>query len=219
MPAVPSLVMQNPFVLPQNQSILPNTSSEYEYEHVSGHDIHDGSQGKQAAEIVVVKRRARTQDAALSKELYACKYYVVEGQGPQDISGPKYIIREWHMLSKIEHPNILRYEDFAYDHDERPRLARLYTEYCSEGNLSQFNLAVTSPKKRLGVFEVAQVFYQLAQALLYLHYGIYKSGPVMKPVNAIQATSKKASAPCETWLPILHRDIKPPNGVLHCKSD
>ena len=66
--AAPSLVTQKPF-LTQKQSTLPNTRSEYEYEHVSDHDIHGGSQGRQAAEVVVVKRRARTQDAALSKEL------------------------------------------------------------------------------------------------------------------------------------------------------
>jgi serine/threonine protein kinase len=171
-------------------------------------------------DIKIVRRRDRTKGAARSKELYACKYYTVsEVGGQQKISAPKYIFREWQMLRRIDHPNILRYEDFAYGPDGSLRVAKLYTEYCPIGDLSQFEIRNTPRDKHLSPPEVAQVFHQLAQALLYLQYGIYKSGPILEPAKAVRTVEYELGSPSDTWLAIIHRDIKPQNGMLFCDCE
>lgn len=41
------------------------------------------------------------------------------------------IEREFSILSRLNHPNILRYVDCQWE----PNKAKLYTEYCSQGSL------------------------------------------------------------------------------------
>ena len=171
-------------------------------------------------EIKVVRRRDRTKGAARSKELYACKYYAVSQLGTQHkISAPKYIYREWQMLRRIEHPNILRYEDFAYGPEGGLKVAKLYTEYCPKGDLSQFEIDKAPKEKHLQPGEVAQVFHQLAQALLYLQHGIHKSGPILEPAKAVRTVEHEPESPSDAWLAIIHRDIKPQNGMSICNFE
>ena len=158
-----------------------------------------------------MKRQKRKKGSLVEPELYVCKWYRTAGLPETDISGPKYIHREWETVARVNHPNIVRYEDFAYD-PGKAQLARLYMEYCPCGDLSQF----MQPKHgqvdpQLSYHEGIQVLNQLAQALLYLHHGIFKFEEQLKLAMPIFKESESADAQY-TWKAILHRDIKPANG-------
>lgn len=157
--------------------------------------------GKQAVNISLGRRRARKPGSKTEPELYVCKWYKTAGVRNNSICGPKYIQREYEVLSSLRHENIVQYVDFCYE-PTGPRLARLYTEYCRGGDLRRFE---DLDSERLGTPRVAQIFYQIAQALLYLHHGIYKFS------NTIGLVSKPGG-PIREWATILHRDIKPSNS-------
>jgi len=167
--------------------------------------------GKQAVQITLVRKRAPKKGT--KKELYVCKWYRTSGLEPTAIGGPKFIHREWMILSSVHHPNIVGYEDFSYD-PNGAGLARLYLEYCPGGDLSH-HLKKGPRDDRLEYQEGLQVLEQLIQALLYIHHGISKDGDSIELASsvpdALQHTDK------EKWVTILHRDIKPANGkILTC---
>ncbi len=119
--------------------------------------------------------------------------------------------REYNILSRLRHPNIVKYVDYSWKLDK----AKLYMEYCSEGSLQDFimksqkydcSVRVTKHLlihcSRIGpaIPEVViwSVLAQLASALVYCHYGVHTSG--------------NGGVPPADRDPVLHRDIKPANG-------
>lgn len=187
----------------------------------------------QAARITLARRQARGKNASTEPELYACKWYPTAGLGEtsssgSSINGLRYIQREAATFASINHPHIVRFQDFSYELGGA-RLARLYMEYCPQGDLSQFsNRHGSSNDPRLSYDEGLQVLSQLAQALLYLHHGVFRSDDVLKlakldfnvfktedslrSVNAIFKEFDSAQNDTE-WRTILHRDVKPANGM------
>jgi serine/threonine protein kinase len=168
--------------------------------------------GKQADHVALSRKRDRRK-RTISKEVYVCKSYQTSGVKPTGISGPKFIHREWCILSSIHHQNIVAYEDFSYD-PNRSRRANLYLEYCPGGDLSR-HLESGSRDDRLHFSEGLQVLEQLTQALLYVHHGISREGEVIKlarPVlDGLQPEARDEQA---KWVTILHRDIKPANSKV-----
>jgi serine/threonine protein kinase len=126
--------------------------------------------------------------------------------------------REYSILSRLNHPNIVKYVDYRW----RPDKAKLYMEYCPEGNLldiikesqmyyyhmisSSFAYVLLtyciSTGSSLSEVLVWSALAQLASALMYCHYGVRTSWDGSTPV----------SYPAEEWDPVIHRDIKPANG-------
>lgn len=181
----------------------------YEWETVSP-PSRPFNPGKQAALITLMRRRI--EGKGVGKELFVCKWYSTAGTRENSISGPKFIHREWEILSGVHHPNIVAYEDFSYD-PNGAQLAQLYLEYCPGGDLSQFEKR-GSKDNRLSFREGLQVLEQIAQALLYIHHGIYKAGNDLRLVPSISESSLPGSR--SGWDTILHRDIKPANGKVQC---
>jgi serine/threonine protein kinase len=127
----------------------------------------------------------------------------------------KFVKRELEILRFCEHPNIVRYEDFSYGGaglDSTPSI--LFTEYCALGDLDQFNTE-QGAYQRLNFEEGLQVFRQIAQALLYIHHGIFSSeGELRLAASAHVAPRGSTRSHEDDWQTILHRDIKPSNGQL-----
>jgi serine/threonine protein kinase len=177
---------------------------------------------RQADQITLARRQVRKKDSRVEPELYVCKWYSTVR------SGLKYVQREATAFASINHPNIVRFQDFSYELG-KAQLARLYMEYCPRGDLSQFSRRTSRHTgSRLSYNEGGQVLNQLAQALLYLHHGVFKSDEVLKlakldfdvfkvedesqPVNDVLKDFKSTQDHRE-WKTILHRDIKPANGI------
>jgi serine/threonine protein kinase len=155
--------------------------------------------GGMNAGVALCQRRSRRPGAQLEREIYVSKKLSSDREG-----GMEYVRRELETLKICEHPNILRYVDFSYGgaglHSTPPTL---FTEYCALGDLDQFN-AEQGGRQRLSFEEGLQVFRQLAQALLYIHHGIYSSEGTLRPAVARLREGD--------WQTIIHRDIKPGNG-------
>jgi serine/threonine protein kinase len=164
--------------------------------------------GSQAVQISLRRKRG---NKGTTKELFVCKYYRTSGVKQTDIEGPKFMHREWMILSSVHHPNIVSYEDFSFD-PNGPGLAKLYMEYCPEGDLRR-HLKKVSQDDRLHYHEGLQVLEQLTQALLYIHHGVSRNGSSTDLASNISAGLQPAGEDDPTkWVTILHRDIKPENG-------
>lgn len=208
----------------QNQlQWTPNTQQEWNGQEVDSVWEYEEDRtkriscGNQAMAMAVMKRRARQRGSRWEEpQRFVCKYYSTASRDVNYIGGQKYVRRELENLRRCEHPNILRCVDFAYS-PSPPRLAQLYTEYCPMGDLEQFEITNEIRRNSLTHAECAQVFYQLAQALLYLHHGVSKTNSVLQSVAAAQipAAGGQAGQPSgqQPWQAILHRDIKPANGM------
>jgi serine/threonine protein kinase len=166
--------------------------------------------GANNAGLTLCQRRARKKGSKSEPQLYVSK-----GLMSNPYVGMKNVKRELEILRFCEHPNILRYVDFSYGGtglDSRP--TRLFTEYCALGDLDQFNIQKGNGK-RLSFEEGLQIFRQLAQALLYIHHGIFSSeGEPRLAAAARIARRGSTKLHEEDWQTILHRDIKPANGQL-----
>jgi serine/threonine protein kinase len=166
--------------------------------------------GSQAVKITL-RRKRRGKRAITSRELFVCKYYRTSGIKETKIEGPKFMHREWTILSSVHHPNIVAYEDFSYD-PNGAGLAKLYLEYCPGGDLSR-HLRKGSQDDRLEYHEGLQVLEQLTQALLYIHHGISRNGNSTELASTVSPGLQPAGEDDPTkWTTILHRDIKPANG-------
>lgn len=163
--------------------------------------------GKQAAKISLVRKR---KDRG---QLYVCKWYNTSGVRPTSVGGSKFIYREWQILSRIRHPNVVTYEDFSFD-PNGAGLARLYLEFCPGRDLV-YCLKGTSQDGYLQDYEALQVLEQLTQALLYIHHGVSLVEDSLKLAAASPVESQSSPDDLQAgWVTILHRDIKPTNGKL-----
>lgn len=189
----------------------------------------------QAARITLAKRQPRGKGSRVEPKLYACKWYPTVGLSTTDpsgssISGLKYVQREAATFASINHPNIVRFQDFSYELGGA-QLAKLYMDYCPYGDLSQF---VRRPNDqtdpRMNPRKGIQVFSQLAEALLYLHHGVFKTdvrlelGKLDFGVFKVEGQSQEVSSvfkefesaqDLSDWKTIIHRDVKPANGMSH----
>jgi hypothetical protein len=185
-------------------------TSRYVWENapLPSHSPSFGS-GKQAVNITLMRKRDPKR--AAPKGLYVCKWYRTSGVKQTSVGGPKFIHREWTILSSVHHPNIVAYEDFSYD-PNGARLAKLYLEYCPRGDLSR-HLKGNSRDDRLEYHEGLQVLEQLTQALLYIHHGVSRNGSSTELASVVSAGLQPTGEDDPTkWATILHRDIKPANG-------
>lgn len=89
-------------------------------------------------------------------------------------------------------------------------LARLYMEYCPEGDLRRFSYGPGDHVGRpLGIQRSAQVLFQLGTALMYIHHGIWRNG---HQLQAVSLTTTVEVRYADSWTTHLHRDIKPGNN-------
>lgn len=156
--------------------------------------------------LMLCRRREPRPGSRFEPKLYVRK---VLTRNPR--RGMIYVKRELDMLRRCEHQNILCYEDFSYRGKpwDDPT-AKLFTEYCEQGDLDQFMVTDNGPNRKLSLEQGVQVFSQLAQALLYIHHGISLTPggfPCMAKFRAEGTSSRNGD-----WKTILHRDIKPSNG-------
>lgn len=169
--------------------------------------------GKQAGSIRRVHRKKKAKRAKFEPELYICKEYSLAGVNSAKASGSRYVFGEYYVLGErlkgLEHPNIIHYVDFTYNPNSQ--VAKLYTEYCKFGDLEQA-LQTRKDKSKLDTREAILVMYQIACGLLYLHHGVYHADGSLK-VAPLPDVVRRDNAH-NAWIPILHRDIKPPNGQL-----
>ena len=178
---------------------IPTT---YEWQPI---DEHSSFSGNQATYISLTRRRLRKSGAKLEPQLYVCKWYHTAGVRLDSLGGPKYIQQEHATLSSVRHENIVGFADFGYD-PKGAKLARLYLEYCPKGDLQRYE---ESKDNALTVRECAQVFHQIARALLYLHHGIDRQGDVVQ-------LARPVAREVDEWHIVLHRDIKPANSKCLC---
>jgi serine/threonine protein kinase len=172
------------------------------------------SPGQQAVQISLMRKRGPKKGTG--KELYVCKWFKTSGVKQAGFGEPKFIHREWMILSSVHHPNIVSYADFSYD-PNGASLAKHYLEYCPGGDLSR-HLKRSSRDDRLSFREGLQVLEQLAQALMYIHHGIREEGKTTKLASPIHDSLHPDAKDERTmWTTILHRDIKPANGKLHTR--
>jgi hypothetical protein len=154
--------------------------------------------GRQAVKITLVRRRAPKKGT--QEERYVCKWYKTSDVKQAAISGPRFVGREWTILSSVRHPNIVAYKDFSYD---------------PGGDLSR-HLKEASRDDRLNYREGLQVLEQLTQAILYIHHGISRNGDSIALAFPVPGSSQPRCEDDPTkWVTILHRDIKPANGKAH----
>ncbi|KAI9709813.1 MAG: hypothetical protein M1812_007605 [Candelaria pacifica] len=111
----------------------------------------------------------------------------------------KELIREIHYLRRLHHPNICEYVDAFIS--KQPPTASLYMEYCDlgtmDGVIDQYRKHAREQRKRIPEAFIWKTFFQIADALQYIHQGI--------------DSTTDPSTPIKDWIPILHHDIKPSN--------
>jgi serine/threonine protein kinase len=79
----------------------------------------------------------------------------------------EHIVNEVNTLLRMDYIHILRYLDFEINkHDVTVDIAM---EYCQGGSLNDLLLALRAEGRRLPEDEVWRIFYQLAQAIDYIH--------------------------------------------------
>jgi serine/threonine protein kinase len=126
---------------------------------------------------------------------------------------------ELSILKELKHPNIVEY--YEREHLKDSQYLHLYMEYCGNGDLGQ----VISEYKARGELPpenfVWSILAQLVSALYRCHNGVdppdvgdnlFGLGSALK-----QAKAKAAGKPGKTYT-VLHRDLKPDNGVSPGRS-
>ena len=172
------------------------------YERVS--DLAYFSSGAQARDLELVRKVPSNPITRLfqpSKQYFVRKRYKFGGTEQTSAAGPRYLWSEYEILSKLEHPNIVRYVDFEYIPRKNNVNASIYMEYCGGGDLSQYTLNRDSAEKAISEKQFWEIFHQLASAVLYCHTGL-------------RVDDKGITVDAGWKRPILHRDIKPANGMV-----
>lgn len=164
--------------------------------------------GGQATKIEVVRKLApnilsRVFRTNLSEEQLVRKSYSCHSESGRFASSRKYLLSEYEILSKLQHPNIIRYVDFEYKPRKDRWNASIYTEYCPGGDLTQYTTRNEVRGDTITEEQFWSIFHQLASALLYCHCGLKIDGK-----DVAEGAWQK---------PILHRDIKPANSMLRMK--
>ncbi|KNG51261.1 s-phase kinase-associated protein 1 [Stemphylium lycopersici] len=165
--------------------------------------------GGQATKIEVVRKLApnilsRVFRTNLSEEQLVRKSYSCHSESGRFASSRKYLLSEYEILSKLQHPNIIRYVDFEYKPRKDRWNASIYTEYCPGGDLTQYTTRNEVRGDTITEEQFWSIFHQLASALLYCHCGLKIDGK-----DVAEGAWQK---------PILHRDIKPANIVVSSKQ-
>jgi serine/threonine protein kinase len=173
--------------------------------------VDDLRPGNQAMEVQIVKKKAFFLEGILynrsinTKTLYLKKvYYAGKLRDGEELShDQERLLQEAQTLRNMEHPYIIRYEDFDWQPQKQSK-AFLYMEYCSTGDLESY-LSIgregSSTRVPLSERHFWQIFHQLSSALLYCHTGLKVYG-----VKEIQKDPVRKRA-------TIHRDVKPANGT------
>ncbi|KAH7333192.1 kinase-like domain-containing protein [Rhexocercosporidium sp. MPI-PUGE-AT-0058] len=167
--------------------------------------------GNQALEIQIVRKKGsflegfaeyftksnRALEPRYLRKVYYCGA-LVNGRPSAD---QERLLREATILRNMDHPNIVRYEDFEWLPTVADK-AFLYMEYCQTGDLASYLASQPKADVPLSKNHFWQIFNQLSSALLYCHTGL------------------KAWEEREIWReplwrePVYHRDVKEANVVI-----
>jgi serine/threonine protein kinase len=79
----------------------------------------------------------------------------------------QHIVNEVNTLIRLDYVHILRYLDYAIN--KKDVTVDIVMEYCRGGTLQELIAEAKAEGKRLPEEEVWRIFYQLAQALEYVH--------------------------------------------------
>ncbi|RYP90719.1 hypothetical protein DL770_003184 [Monosporascus sp. CRB-9-2] len=173
------------------------------YERVKCLDAGDGTFGGMNDGIYVVRKK-------LTGQLFVEKNY--NGAVPYLIP----LIRsEINMMKDLIHNSIIHYvASFVQD---SPFRATVYMEYCDRGSLRDLILTYKDRKKSHAPDFVPEsfvwhAFVGLADALGYLATG--RSCVSL----SLQAAKNYNAAAVGSWMPVVHRDIKPDNVFLRSRD-
>lgn len=123
---------------------------------------------------------------------------------------------EFSILSSLRHPNIVAY--YHRHHLKDTQDLHLYMEYCGGGDLSMIIKDLVAKNQYAEESFVWSMFSQLATALYRCHYGL---DPPEAGTNVLGLTGE-VKAPQglrgKNQVMILHRDLKPDNGMFEDSS-
>lgn len=107
-----------------------------------------------------------------------------------------------NILKDLNHPHIVQYHDRHVDRDAG--ILYILMEYCGGGDLSS---VIKQAQKHNRLIPEETVWHYFMQILLALHYCHHPNGNARSGISGGDGEGKERRAP------ILHRDLKPDNGV------
>ncbi|KAM3074257.1 hypothetical protein ACMFMF_006276 [Clarireedia jacksonii] len=190
---------------------LSFVNNRHRYEIVHTIDDGGGGLGGMNGGVYVV----RVKGAGRSK-LDVEKRFTPETLTPLQTGHPNVGVVEILITRKLMHPALANAIDaFIYPNLENPTAASLYLEFCDLGSLEDL---IQRYAKRIGTPQESHIPERFAwHALIGLCDGLsYLLGG--RSFATDPSARSPSSLPLPSWLPILHRDIKPDNILLRSRS-
>ena len=117
---------------------------------------------------------------------------------------------EFSILNSLRHPNIVEY--YHREHIKASQDLHMYMEYCGGGDLAMLIKKLRQTNQFADEQFVWTIFTQLVTALYRCHYGT--DAPEVGNAIFGNAATKPAGLRSKTQVMILHRDLKPDNGII-----
>ena len=116
---------------------------------------------------------------------------------------------EFSILNSLRHPNIVEY--YHREHIKASQDLHMYMEYCGGGDLAILIKNLRQSNQYADEQFVWTIFAQLIAALYRCHYGV--DAPEVGNSVFSNAQPKTGGLRSKTQVMILHRDLKPDNGM------